>query len=216
MAGYDKARSVNGVALRVSRLDANGGISLEPNSVYTQTSFMSFSWTPEYEEGEEITEKNADGSICYSAQDPSTLKRVTLSLSVCSPDPELEALLVGGQELVSGSEIMGYAAPEVGAIYNPNGIAIEAWSRAMQSNGKPATTYPFFHWVFPYGNFTRTGEGTMENGLMTHEYEGWATGNSDLAASLTDWDFTTASPYQYARAATAPSSKENGWEGAGS
>lgn len=211
MAGNDKARSVNGVALRVSRLDENGGISLETNSVYTQTSFMSFSWTPEYEEGEEITEKNADGSICYSAQDPSTLKRVTLSLSVCAPDPELEELLVGGTVL-DGPDggIMGYAAPEAGTVYNPNGIAIEAWSRAMTAAGKPAADYPFFHWVFPYGNFTRTGEGTMENGLMTHEYEGWATGNSALQFDLADWDFTTASPYQYARSATAPTNV-NGW-----
>lgn len=212
MAGYDKARSVNGVALRVSRLNADGEVSTAAKSVYTQSSFMSFSWTPEYEEGEEITEKNADGSICYSAQDPSTLKRVTLSLSVCAPDPELESLLVGGQVLTElGGEIVGYAAPEAGTTYNDEGIAIEVWSRAMTAGGKPATPNPFFHWVFPYGNFTRTGEGTMENGLMTHEYEGWSTGNSELAASLLDWDFTTASPYQYARAATAPTSADNGW-----
>lgn len=208
MAGYDKARSVNGVALRVSRLNSEGEILPGDNSVYTQKSFMSFSWTPEYEEGEEITEKNADGSICYSSQDPSTLKRVTLSLSICSPHPELEQLLVGGDVLYAdggdSGEVMGYAAPEAGATYNDDGIAIEAWSKAMDSNGKPATPNRYYHWVFPFGNFTRTGEGVMENGLMTHEFEGWATGNAGLRESLTDWDFTTASPYQYARTNTAP------------
>lgn len=211
---YDKARSVNGVALRVSRLGTDGLILPGENAIYTQKSFMSFSWTPEYEEGEEITEKNADGSICYSSQDPSTLKRVTLALSICSPHPELEQLLVGGDVLLDGEEVVGYAAPEAGTTYNDHGIAIEAWSRAMDANGKPSRDKPFYRWVFPYGNFTRTGEGVMENGLMTHEYEGWATGNDGLRESLADWDFTTGSPYQYARATTAPTN-EDGWSTTG-
>lgn len=202
---YDKARSVNGVALRVSRLDADGNILPGSNSVYTQKAFMSFQFTPEMEEGEEITEKNADGSICYSSQERSTLKRVTLSLSVCSPDPELEELLLGGTIFKTGDEVLGYAAPEAGEVANPDGIAIEAWSRAMNASGKPIAGAGFYHWVFPYGAFAPSGDRVMENGLMANEYEGWAVGNENFGSGPDgSWAFTSASPYQYARTDTAP------------
>lgn len=202
---YDKARSVNGVALRVSRLDADGFILPGSNTVYTQKAFMSFQFTPEMEDGEEITEKNADGSICYSSQERSTLKRVTLSLSVCSPDPELEELLLGGTIFKSGDEVLGYASPQAGEVANPNGIAIEAWSRAMDASGKPMAGRGFYHWVFPYGAFAPAGDRVMENGLMANEYEGWAVGNENFGSGPDgSWTFTSVSPYQYARAATAP------------
>lgn len=202
---YDKARSVNGVALRVSRLDADGFIMPGSNTVYTQKAFMSFQFTPEMEDGEEITEKNADGSICYSSQERSTLKRVTLSLSVCSPDPELEELLLGGTIFKSGDEVLGYASPQAGEVANPNGIAIEAWSRAMDASGKPVAGSGFYHWVFPYGAFAPSGDRVMENGLMANEYEGWAVGNENFGTGPDgSWRFTSSSPYQYARAATAP------------
>lgn len=202
---YDKARSVNGVALRVSRLDADGFILPGSNTVYTQKAFMSFQFTPEMEEGEEITEKNADGSICYSSQERSTLKRVTLSLSVCSPDPELEELLLGGTIFKTGDEVVGYAAPEAGTVANPDGIAIEAWSRAMNASGKPIAGAGFYHWVFPYGAFAPSGDRVFENGLMANEYEGWAVGNGNFGSGPDgSWTFSSDSPYQYARAATAP------------
>lgn len=202
---YDKARSVNGVALRVSRLDADGFILPGSNTVYTQKAFMSFQFTPEMEDGEEITEKNADGSICYSSQERSTLKRVTLSLSVCSPDPELEELLLGGTIFKTGDEVVGYAAPEAGTVANPDGIAIEAWSRAMNESGKPIAGAGFYRWVFPYGAFSPSGDRVMENGLMANEYEGWAVGNENFGTGPDgSWPFTSASPYQYARSAKAP------------
>lgn len=203
---YDKARSVNGVALRVSRLAPDGTILAGSNTIYTQKAFMSFQFSPEMEEGEEITEKNADGSICYSAQEASTLKRVTLSLSVCSPDPELEELLLGGTIFTSASgEAVGYASPEAGEVTNPDGLALEVWSRAMNSSGKPMSTNPFYRWVFPFASFAPSGDRVMENGLMANEYEGWAVGNPEFGTGPDgSWEFTSASPYQYARVATAP------------
>ena len=203
---YDKARSVKGVALRVSRLGPDGAILPGSDSVYTQKAFMSFQFTPEMEEGDEITEKNADGSLCYSAQDRSTLKRVTLSLALCNPDPELEELLTGGTVFTDNSgKTVGYASAMSGEITNPNGVAIEAWSRAMDPAGKPMSERPFYHWVFPYGTMNFSGDRVMENGLMANEYEGWAVGN-DMFGSGPDgsWKFTSSSPFQYARSATAP------------
>lgn len=206
MANYDGARSVNGVALRVSRLAADGSILAGVDSVFTQKAFMSFQFTPEYEEGDEITEKNADGSLCYSSQDRDTLKRVSLELAVCSPDPEITEILSGGTVFSdTEGDIVGYASPLAGEISTPNGVAIEVWSRANGVDGKPMAKNPFYHWVFPFAAMRPSGDRVMENGLMANEFEGWALGNEEFGTGPDgSWKFTSTSPFQYARAATAP------------
>src|SRR4051812_33330034 len=122
----DYAASVSGVAIRVTKLNASGG--LIANESYTSKSFIRVSFTPEYEEGDEITEKNADGTICVTFKAPDTLKRVTMEVAVCDPDPVLSQLLSGGV-LLSGDvggndEPLGWASAEVGEDPSGDGVAI--------------------------------------------------------------------------------------------
>lgn len=96
MATQDYAASVQGAAIRVTRLDAAGTLLNGSLDSYTTSAFIRMSFTPEYEDGEEITEKAADGTVCVSYKAPDRLKRVTMELAICEPDPELTALLAGG------------------------------------------------------------------------------------------------------------------------
>jgi hypothetical protein len=96
MATQDYAASIQGVSIRVTRLDAAGNLLNGAGDSYTTSAFMRASFTPEYEEGEEITEKGANGVICVSYKAPDTLKRITMELAICEPDPELSQLLSGG------------------------------------------------------------------------------------------------------------------------
>ena len=57
MATQDYAASIQGVSIRVTRLDANGALLNGENDVYTTSAFIRASFTPEYESGDEITEK---------------------------------------------------------------------------------------------------------------------------------------------------------------
>jgi hypothetical protein len=118
MATQDYAASVQGAAIRVTRLNAAGALLNGPLDSYTTSAFIRTSFTPEYEDGEEITEKAADGTVCVSYKAPDRLKRVTMELAICEPDPELTALLAGGVLLtrnqstavaltVTGPEISG-------------------------------------------------------------------------------------------------------------
>lgn len=97
----DHAASVTGVGLRVTKLDAAGAPIVGASNSFVTNAFMSMSWTPEYTEGDEVEEKGADGSICVYYKLPDTLKRVTFELAICSPDPELTEMLVGGTILQS-------------------------------------------------------------------------------------------------------------------
>jgi hypothetical protein len=96
MATQDYAASVQGAAIRVTRLDSAGQLKTGELDSYTTSAFIRMSFTPEYEDGEEITEKAANGTVCVSYKAPDVLKRVTMELAICEPDPELTALLAGG------------------------------------------------------------------------------------------------------------------------
>ena len=210
MATQDYAASIQGVSIRVTRLDAAGNLLTGAGDSYTTSAFMRVSFTPEYEEGDEITEKNANGVVCVTYKSPDTLKRITMELAICEPDPELSNLISGGLLLrkdVNGvSKSVGWAAPGVGDDPAGFGVAIEAWSHAI-SSGKKATTLPYFHWVFPYAKLRQSGDRVIENGMLATTFEGYGLGNS-LFASGPDqrWEFPVAAerPYSYARTDWAP------------
>jgi len=214
MATQDYAASIQGVSIRVTRLDAAGNLLTGPLDSYTTSAFMRVSFTPEYEEGDEITEKGANGVICVSYKAPDTLKRITMELAICEPDPELSALISGGLLLrknISDNanpafKSVGWAAPGVGDDPAGNGVAIEAWSHAV-SGGKRASVLPYFHWVFPYVKMRQSGDRVIENGMLANTFEGYGLGNTGFGSGIDGrWEFPVASdrPYAYARSSWAP------------
>lgn len=198
------AASVQGAAIRVTRLNANGTTATGASASYILNSFIRVSFTPEYEEGDEITEKTADGSVCVTYKAPDTLKRVNLELAICNPDPEFTELTSGGLLLTSAGQSVGWAAPATGVDATPNGVALDVWSYAV-ANGTRAGTNPYFRWVFPYVQLRPTGERVIENGLMANTFEGFGVGNSGYGdGPQNDWLYTSDRAYAYARVAAAP------------
>jgi hypothetical protein len=214
MATQDYAASVQGVAIRVTRLDASGALLTNPGDSYTTSAFLRASFTPEYEEGDEIVEKSADGTVCVSYKAPDTLKRITMELAICEPDPELTALLSGGLLLrknfgtlgAPNNQSVGWSAPAVGDDPAGNGVALEVWSFAVK-DGKRAATLPYFYWVFPYVKLRQSGDRVIENGLLANTFEGYGLGNSLFSTGPDGrWEYPVATerPYSYARASYAP------------
>jgi hypothetical protein len=214
MPTQDYAASIQGVSIRVTRLDAAGNLLTGPLDSYTTSAFMRVSFTPEYEEGDEITEKGANGVICVSYKAPDTLKRITMELAICEPDPELSALISGGlllrknisNDATNNFKSVGWAAPGVGDDPAGNGVAIEAWSHAV-SGGKRASVLPYFHWVFPYVKMRQSGDRVIENGMLANTFEGYGLGNVGFGSGIDGrWEFPVATdrPYSYARTSWAP------------
>jgi hypothetical protein len=214
MATQDYAASVQGVAIRVTRLDAAGNMLNGAGDSYTTSAFLRASFTPEYEEGDEIVEKSADGTICVSYKAPDTLKRITMEIAICEPDPELTALMSGGLLLRKNfgsfaspnNQSIGWAAPNVGDDPAGNGVAIEVWSFAVK-DGRRASVNPYFYWVFPYAKLRQSGDRVIENGLLANTFEGYGLGNVSFASGLDErWEYPIATerPYAYARGDWAP------------
>lgn len=202
----EHASSVQGVALRVCKLGPDGKPLIGPKTSIVTEAFMRFGFTPEYTAGEEIEEKGANGNVCIYYQAPDVLKRVTFSLAICNPSPELHEMLIGGNILLpeSGTDAIGYAAPATGIDSTPNGVAFEIFSRAIVG-GRPAATNPYWRWVFPYAKMKLTGDRVLENGAMANEFEGWGVGNAQYGKGAGgDWPYQTDRAYQYARSAVAP------------
>jgi len=214
MATQEFAASVQGVCIRVTRLDAAGNLLNGAGDSYTTSAFLRTSFTPEYEEGDEIIEKQANGIICVSYKAPDTLKRITMELAICEPDTELSQLISGGLLLRKNfgsfaspdNKSIGWAAPSVGDDPTGNGVALEVWSFAI-ADGRRAAVRPYFHWVFPYVKLRQSGDRVIENGMLATTFEGYGLGNITFGAGLDGrWEFPIATErsYSYARADYAP------------
>jgi hypothetical protein len=214
MATQDYAASVQGVSIRVTRLDAAGNLLTGAGDSYTTSAFLRTSFTPEYEEGDEIIEKSANGTVCVSYKAPDTLKRITMELAICEPDPELTALISGGLLLrknfgtgqAPDNRSVGWAAPSVGDDPTGNGVALEVWSFAVK-DGRRASELPYFHWVFPYARLRQSGDRVIENGMLATTFEGYGLGNIAFGSGIDGrWEYPIAAErsYSYARADWAP------------
>lgn len=200
----DYTASVQGAAIRVTRLNADGSLATGASASYVMNAFIRVSFTPEFEEGDEITQKNAAGAVCVTFKAADTLKRVTMEVAICEPDAEFTEIVGGGVLLSSAGNVVGYAAPEAGVDPNPNGVALEVWSYAVQG-GKRASANPYYHWVFPYVNLRASAERVIENGLMANTFQGQGLGNAEFGTGPDgSWPFISDRAYQYARTSSAP------------
>ena len=233
----DNAASVRGLVLRVTRLKADGTPVVEGAEgcdSYISSGFVSFSFTPSYNEADEISITNAAGEVCVYFKAPDTLQYVEFSLELCDPDPILTEMLVGGDVLVGPNNsvcapagtaaddtvVVGYAAPRIGSSANANGVAIEVWAQAV-IGGKSANVCPYWHYLFPSANFRLDGERVIENGNLATVFAGRGVGNSAFGGGpwidttgVTPavpgdrfaWAFPTITdrPFAYARTNFAP------------
>ena len=204
----NKASSITATHLRVTRLGPDGKFLTDPKASFVTKSFISLSFSPEYEDGDEFTQKNAAGGVCATYKAPDTLKRVNISLAICNPDPEFSNIIAGGALL--GTDGEGWAAPRIGEEATPNGVAIEAWSKAIV-DGKPDNTKPVWHWILPYAQIRESGERVLQNDMVASEFEGWGVGNPNFKAGpgapLWLYPTNTDRPYAYTRSTGVPAAE---------
>lgn len=213
MATQNYAASVQGAAIRVTRLNADGTLATGDLDSYTTSAFLRMSFTPEYEDGEEITEKAADGTVCVSYKAPDRLKRVTMEVAICEPDPEFTALIAGGVLLTknsssaealtvsSGSITTGVATLTVGAshgIVAGDNITVSGITSPAGLNGIQRVTAVGSTTV-SYAT-TTSGSVTVGSGTVTKRSDasvGWAApaigdDPAGMGVAIEVWSFAVA------------------------
>lgn len=203
MPGWDGAGALHAVRLRLTKLNADGSPLVGATSQIVSSALVRFAFTPTYSEGQEVEQKNGADELCLYYKAPRSVKAIQTALQICTPDPQIEQLLAGGEVLVDGADIIGYAAPEVGANPTPNGVSVEVWTRAI-IGGAQASDLPWIQWVFPRQRFSQD-ERAMENAPQIPAYTGQGEGNGGWGTGpMDDWDLTSDRLWQWRRTDEMP------------
>lgn len=202
------AASLHGLAIRVTQLQFDGS-HIANSAMYVTDNLVKLDFNPDVEAGTEVSDKNAAGNVAVTFRLPDVIKRLTLSLEIVYPDPELEVLLSGGSTYTTGSSnIMGmqYPALNVASVLNQvNGVSLEVWTHSIL-NGGIDPTQPYMHWVWPR-TFFRKDNRTIDINRMATVFTGYAQENTLWGAGpQSDWVWDSSRVAQWAFASTVPSS----------
>lgn len=104
-----------------------------------------------------------------------------------------------------GTAAIGYRAPQVNVDPTPNGVVIEAWSRAVRNNAFDATL-PYFHWVLGRSQLRPSEAMTLgAEDPATPQMQGTIEENAGFGTGpLDDITFPTDRVWQFCRVATIP------------
>jgi hypothetical protein len=185
----DGGASLQCVAIRVTALDPSGAPA-PGNDMYVSDQLVKIDFNPDMEAGQEISNRGASGNLCVVYRTPDLLKRLTIELELCIPDPELEVLLSGGDVLYDATDttdVVGFSYPPLMRDPTPNGISVEAWTRYIIDGYQPPDQ-PYMHWVFPR-MYLRKGNRTIDVNAMANVYDGYAIENPSWDGGPEgDWD----------------------------
>lgn len=86
---------VRGKRFRATRLNDCGAppAALTANSFVSTEGFISVAMSPQYEDGDEFIQKNADGRICINDKSCDEFKRINVTITLCNVDPDLIGIL---------------------------------------------------------------------------------------------------------------------------
>lgn len=166
------------VRTRFAQLDTDGSFLSGPKNLYVTDTNVSLAIGYNNEAGDDFTQKNGGGDICFAFLDPDKYKNLTLALVFCDHDPEAQKLLVGGKLVVVGGESIGVSLPRVGTAGNADGVSMEGWSLNNSGSGIDPT-FPYVRHVFGKTRWTPSDK-TLENNPITNAFAGVGYENENL------------------------------------
>lgn len=201
MAADDCAPQLFVCATRIAELDTDGAPLVGGDTVVTDSLAVA-TITPVYEEGDEITAKNACGASYISILDDPSLKRLDIELDFLSPDPYLHALLLG-TAVLDDAGAKGFAYPPIGQVTG-DGVSVEFWTKRIIA-GAVSTVHPYAQWAFPRVRSLRIGArtfgGDVQHSLITgqaNENPNWGNGPAN------DWPVASTRAAQMIPVDTLP------------
>jgi hypothetical protein len=189
MMANDGGASLQCVAVRVTALTSDG-TPAPGNDMYVSDQLVKIDFNPDMEAGLEISNRGASGNLCVVYRTPDLMKRLTIEVELCIPDPELEVLLSGGKvffDSVDATDVVGFQYPKLMKDPTPDGISVEAWTRYVVDGYQPSAQ-PYLWWTFPR-MYLRKGNRTIDVNAMANVYDGYAIENPSWdGGPLGDWE----------------------------
>lgn len=129
------ASPIKGTHLRIVKLDECGTPVTGVNSlVVTTKGFIQVEMEPQYEEGTEFFERNADGEACVNQKDKPTLKRFGLTIDFCEVDPVASAFVLTARLLDTASPAVTGTGWAMAEGEPDNRFSLEVWQRVAGAN----------------------------------------------------------------------------------
>lgn len=185
--------------IRVAQLTSGGLPDAGLDTGYISDAIVQANLTVELEAGDDFVLKNGCGALCQTFKDADRLKRINIDMEFCQLDSELVGLLVGADTFYDNVEevTIGAALPS-STDTPPNGVAMELWTKAWDSNqqanasliGGSSTDVLYFRWFFPSVRF-QMGALTLQNDILRIPVTGYAQENSEMPADGPYQDFPT-------------------------
>jgi hypothetical protein len=178
-------KSIKGCALRITRLN-ECGVPLDPlvpNSRIQTAAFTEITLSPDTEDGEDITIKNACGAICIRDKDCMRLKGFDVEMKLCGiPLMVLEMILDSTLlEAPTPGDFKGAVLRESKSAPCAYPKMIEVWSKNANRDqcgvgGLGANV--FVHWLLPHTtNWEISGDLTFNQGALEVTLAGYAENN---------------------------------------
>lgn len=164
---------LRGTRIRATVVSACGAPNAPETAASQATSsgFISVAVSPQYEDGDEFVQKNANGDLCINDRSCDVFKRHNLTITLCGVDPDLMGIITGNPAEVSGAGINVGFRTRTGLPCND--FAFELWSGI--SGGDCGTN--------EIQSVTEGGEGLTS---FTLTYSGQTTTALDAAATAAE------------------------------
>jgi hypothetical protein len=178
------AAPIKGTRMRIVKLDTCGVPVTGTSSLAIVTKgFVQVQSEPQYEDGEEFFERNADGEACVNQKDDPVLKRFETTIDFCVIDPTAAAYILSARDIVSGSPASGYGL--VMSEGSPsNRFSLEVWQRVAGSGACDASgLQQYVYHAWPNLGSTKMGGYTIENGRSTFQ------AMSETRGAATQWGY---------------------------
>ncbi len=133
---------------RITKVDGNGNVVAGSNAYITDTA-LTVSVTPNIETGTAVSVRNGCGCKISSFKFPDTFNWFEFAFADTTLEPAMQALMLGADTIVDGSDVVGLAYPSsLACDEDEPAVALEFWTKHIVGSGQD-TAFPWVHFVFP-------------------------------------------------------------------
>jgi hypothetical protein len=140
--------------------------------------WVSAEFSPQTDEGEEISVRNAAGEVCVSVPACRTMTSIDVTIEFCSVDTDMFAIMMGRDPLVDENGVgIGFDICDLSC---SAGFALEIWTGVHSESGCGIAggDAQFGYFVLPWISSATLGDWTVEDGAVSFSITGSARSGS--------------------------------------
>lgn len=189
-----------GKMLRITKLDTCGAVVTGVGSSLVAKAFVSGTFTPNYQDVQEITLPDANGDLCINDRSDVALRWVDISLVICTLDPTMINLITGDPLVLDDAtptpNTVGFRLDA--DLTGSANFGLEFWSGIAGQACDPEGNTKYGYWLFPWVKDAQWGEWVIQNDALT----------ITLTARAVYGGAWGVGPYDVRRDATTPATLE--------